>query len=427
MPEKNILKTLEASLPPILFNILVDTGRIASTLGLKAYGVGGFVRDTLLGRKNLDVDIVVEGECYPVVDGLMERYGLMEVIRHERFLTAELYLDSYRIDIATTRKEEYPRASLPQVVPATLREDLSRRDFTINTLAVCLDPERFGTVVDLCGGLKDLEAGIIRVLHKESFTEDPVRIPRAVRFALRFGFRIEEATEALMVEAIEGGAPREASGRRMLDELVNIFEEERRWQIVERLFDAGLFNALVDGFDNPEGTLSILRKGEAILGWYEGIRKEEEVEQWFVYFLCLTDSLEGDALRKLSCWLDVGGKRRLLAIEKRDEAIGALEAIEKDPEDRVGIYEVFSSCPLELVLYIAARGSPVVEGAVRLYIEELMDVRPILTGRELKGLGLAEGPRMGEILRLVFREKLEGRLQTLEDELRFVKDLIEKG
>ncbi len=426
MPEKNILKTLKASLPPILFDILVDTGRIADSLGLKAYGVGGFVRDILVGRKNLDIDIVVEGECYPVVDGLVERYGLREVVRHERFLTAELHLDSYRIDIATTRKEEYPRASLPQVVPATLMEDLSRRDFTINTLAVCLDPERFGTVVDPCGGLEDLEEGIIRVLHEESFTEDPVRIPRAVRFALRFGFRIEEATEALMVEAIKGGSPRNASGRRMLHELVNIFKEERRWQTIERLFDAGFFSALSEGFGKREDTLSILKKGEAILSWYEGVR-EEEVEHWFVYFLCLTDSLKTGTLRELCRWLNVGGKRRLLAIEKRDEAMGAIETMGKDPEDRVGIYQVFSSYPLELLLYIAARGSPVAEGAVRLYIEELMDVRPLLTGRELKGLGLTEGPRMGEVLRLVFREKLKGRLQTLEDELRFAKDLIEKG
>ncbi len=425
MPE-NILDTLRTNLPPLLFRILVDTGRIASTLGLKAYGVGGFVRDALSGRKNLDLDVVIEGECYPVVDALSKRYPFKRVIRHERFLTAELYIDGHRMDIATTRKEAYPAPSLPEVRPATLMEDLLRRDFTINTLAVCLDPERLGRVVDLCGGLEDLRAGLVRVLHRDSFREDPVRIPRAVRFAVRFDFSIEEETHRLMLNAIREGAPARASGRRMLDELINIFKEEKRLQIIERLFKIGFFHTLNEEFNDNTHTLSILRRTETLLKWYRSTEREK-IEEWFVYFLSLTDGLSLQALREFSRWLNVGGKRRLLSMERRDNAIDALESIEKEPYDRVKIYETFSSCPLELLVYLSARGSSVAESAIRLYIEELKDVRPLLTGRELKQLGLKEGPRMGEILKCIFREKLKGRLRTVEEELSFARSLLEKG
>ncbi len=426
MPERNIRNTLETALPPLLFDILVDTGKVAEALGLGAYGVGGFVRDVLIGRKNLDLDIAVEGDCYPVVDGLRKLYSFSKVVLHRRFLTAELYIDGYRIDIATTRKEEYPRASLPVVEPATLKEDLLRRDFTINTLALCLNPERFGKVVDHCGGLEDLEKGIIRVLHTDSFREDPVRILRAVRFSERFGFRIDKTTEKLMLKAIEGGAPRKASGRRTLDELINIFKEDRRWQIVGRLFDVDFFDALDEGFkEAKEKTLAILKRGEAILGWYQGVGGEE-VEEWFVYLLCLTDSLTREALKRLSRWLSLGGKKRLLAIEKRDELIGLGKTPEKWTQDRVKIYEVLSAYPVELLLYFAVKVGGTVEQAVKLYIEELRDIKPLISGTELKALGVKEGPAVGRILDTILKEKLKGRLKSPEEELEFAKRLIGK-
>ncbi len=457
MPERNIRNTLETALPPLLFDILVDTGKVAEALGLGAYMVGGFVRD-LLNYENFvkksfseqkaricftmflqyldeylcrlrtqcDLDIVVEGDCYSVIEGLKDKYRFEKLVYHKRFLTAELYIDGYRIDIATTRKEEYPRASLPVVEPATLKEDLLRRDFTINTLALCLNPERFGKVVDHCGGLEDLEKGIIRVLHTDSFREDPVRILRAVRFSERFGFRIDKTTEKLMLKAIEEGAPRKASGRRTLDELINIFKEDRRLQIVERLFDVGFFDALDKGFKGTkEKTLAILKRGEAILGWYQWVGGEE-VEEWFVYLLCLTDSLTREALKRLSRWLSLGGNKRLLSIEKRDELLGFGKTTEKWTQDRVKIYEVLSAYPVELLLYLAARMGGMVAQVVKLYLEELKYIKPLISGTELKALGVKEGPAVGRILDTILKEKLKGRLKSPEEELEFAKRLIGK-
>ncbi|HHD11202.1 MAG TPA: CCA tRNA nucleotidyltransferase [Deltaproteobacteria bacterium] len=449
MPERNIRKSLETALPPLLFNILVDTGSIAEALGLGAYGVGGFVRDMLIGRKNLDLDIAVEGNCYPVVERLKERHPFKRVVHHRRFLTAELYIDGYRIDIATTRKEEYPRASLPVVEPATLKEDLLRRDFTINTLAVCLNPERFGKVVDHCGGLEDLEKGIIRVLHTGSFREDPVRILRAVRFSERFGFKIEQTTERLIFQAIEEGAPKKASGRRTLDELINILKEERHLQIVERLFDVGFLDVLDSGFKSTKDkTLALIKGADEILFWYKtigmpSIKKsiiylkgkafdplysygKKDVEEWFVYFLCLTDSLSRDGLERFVRWLSLGGKKRLLSIEKRDELLGLGKTPEKWTQDRVKIYEVLSAYPVELLLYFAAKVRGTVEQAVKLYIEELKDIKPLISGTELKALGVKEGPAVGGILDTILKEKLKGRLKSPEEELEFAKRLIGK-
>ena len=224
---------MAAGLPPRLLDWLRQAGVSAEELGYRLYAVGGFVRDLLLGVPNFDIDLVVEGDAIQLAQRLAERLG-GRVRSHRRFGTAKWIVpDDLRahrdgngllpasLDFVSARTEfyEHPTA-LPTVERSTIKQDLHRRDFTINTLAVRLDSERWGELLDFYGGKKDLDEGIIRVLHSLSFVEDPTRILRAARFEQRFGFTIEPRTERLIADArdlLDSGQWRASAPRDLAD------------------------------------------------------------------------------------------------------------------------------------------------------------------------------------------------------------------
>src|SRR6185295_6671142 len=183
-------------------HLLKRIGRLADERGVAVYLVGGVVRDLLLKREILDLDLTVEGDGMAFARLVADRYGAGLAV-FERFATARLaFPDGLKMDIATTRRESYAQpAVLPTVQPASIEEDLFRRDFTINAIAVQLNPHQFGSVFDPCGGQGDLRVRTIRVLHSGSFQDDPTRIFRAIRFEQRFGFRLERTTVGLLAQA----------------------------------------------------------------------------------------------------------------------------------------------------------------------------------------------------------------------------------
>ena len=186
-------------------NIIKIVGKIADELKMKAYIVGGPVRDKLLGMPNYDLDFVVEGDGIKFAEVLNKKLK-GRLITYKAFGTATIELKGKRIDVVTARKESYKYpAAYPIVKPGAIKDDLFRRDFTINAMALAIDKKGFGRLVDFYGGQKDLTKGVIRVLHDKSFMDDPTRIFRAVRFSVRFGFKIEPHTKRLMKEAVMGG------------------------------------------------------------------------------------------------------------------------------------------------------------------------------------------------------------------------------
>ena len=252
------------NIPEPILNLLYEIGEIA---GKNAYLVGGFVRDLLLKRPSLDIDIVVEGNAVEVAELMGERWnGTLET--HSQFGTATVTpenIDLPKVDFVTARRETYQGAgTLPIVQPGTLTDDLRRRDFSINALAMCLDTNAFGTIVDKMGGLEDLEAGIIRVLHKQSFIDDPTRIFRAYRYAGRYGFRIAETDEILIQEALP--ILSQLSGERIRNEIDRVLLEKNAAKIVEHLTQLGVWEivatdwhisaTLVDGFKTAEQAIS---------------------------------------------------------------------------------------------------------------------------------------------------------------------------
>ncbi|MDE0300219.1 MAG: hypothetical protein OXN17_16410 [Candidatus Poribacteria bacterium] len=234
--------TEQSSIPRDIFDLLRNIG---SNSRLPICIVGGFVRDLLLGSENLDLDIVVEGDAISFTQKLGENWG-WEVQAHRRFGTATLIQPSRaRIDFASARSETYERpGALPLVSPGTMEEDLRRRDFSINALAVRLNAKRFGELVDCCDGVKDLRSGRVRALHSKSFIDDPTRIFRAVRYEGRYGFQIESEDRTRICEAIEQDVLDLISGERIRNEINRILAEDAVPRMIQRLRQFQVFRAI---------------------------------------------------------------------------------------------------------------------------------------------------------------------------------------
>ena len=213
-------KKMDGVLTPAIIRILRKVGRMANSSECSAFMVGGMVRDLVLGVKNLDLDIVIEGDAIGIGKILADALGATLVV-HRRFGTCSVVTkDRVRIDLATARKESYQRpAAFPTVEFSSLKDDLMRRDFTINTMAISLNKSDFGKLIDLFGARDDLLKKNIRVMHDASFIDDPTRIFRAIRLEQRFGFRIDRHTEKLMKEAIGRGIMREDEPMKALERL----------------------------------------------------------------------------------------------------------------------------------------------------------------------------------------------------------------
>ena len=254
-----------SNIPEPILNLLYEIGEVA---GKNAYLVGGFVRDLLLKRPSLDIDIVIEGDAIRVAETMCDRWnGTLEV--HPQFGTATVTpqnIDLPKVDFVTARSETYQGAgTLPIVQSGTLTDDLHRRDFSINALAMRLDTNAFGAIVDETGGLEDLEAGIIRVLHKQSFIDDPTRIFRATRYAARYNFRIAETDEALIREALP--VLPQLSGERIRNEIDRVLLEKHAAKIVGHLTQLGVWKSVATDWHIPATFTYDSKKAEQAVSW----------------------------------------------------------------------------------------------------------------------------------------------------------------
>jgi tRNA nucleotidyltransferase (CCA-adding enzyme) len=236
---------MKQKLSPTMQGILHEAGHHAAEMGFHAWAVGGMVRDLLLGIGIFDLDIVIEGDGILFAQSLAGRLHA-KVTSHERFGTATIaFPDLLRVDVATARTEIYERpAVLPRVTPGSIRDDMARRDFTINALAASLMPEEFGHLLDFFHGVRDLRERHIRVLHEQSFIDDPTRIFRAVRFEARLGFRIVRSTEQLIAEALSLSILTKLEDYRIATELRLILEEPDPAGPLRRLAGLGVIEGL---------------------------------------------------------------------------------------------------------------------------------------------------------------------------------------
>jgi tRNA nucleotidyltransferase (CCA-adding enzyme) len=404
-------------------------GETAASLNMVAYAVGGFVRDLILDIPNFDLDYVIEGDAIRLAQRMQEQHHneLTVVATYERFQTATLEYQAQgtrMVDFSTARTEfyEYP-AALPTVEPSSLDQDLMRRDFTINALAICLNPDRYGELIDEFGGLEDIRKKVIRVLHPFSFIEDPTRIIRAVRFAARLNFKLDGETCEQAKHAISIGIFDNLGGVRIRDELRLILESPHRLRGLELLSGLGAKLGYLDSeLEYNHATARAIRRAERLLERYK--LKDE----WLVYLGLLLSSLPeprvGAVFERLHMKNDEKeiiskGLSVRFELPQIFEELSRSEHALKNSE----IYRLLHGKQdesLAIVACLANPGSPV-RRMIRVYLDKLEKTKVELNGNDLVSMGFTQGPQIGEALEALLNARLDGEIKSREEELQFVR------
>jgi tRNA nucleotidyltransferase (CCA-adding enzyme) len=422
--EKSVAKLLTERLPKEAVDILRAAGKVADSLGYKVYAIGGFVRDIFLREENLDIDLVIEGDGIEFAKALGSSLG-GRVRAHKKFRTAVIVLPhGQKIDVATARLEYYKSpGALPTVEMGSLKLDLYRRDFTINTLAIRVNPDRFGTLIDFFGAHKDLKGKAIRVLQNLSFVEDPTRVFRAVRFEQRFGFRIAKLTSGLIENAVRMDFFENLSGRRLFSELRQILEEDKPVMALRRLNEYKLLRVIHPMIVYNPTLDDLLGSVEKILTWHKLLFLEDLCRKWMVYLLAIARDFRPEAAEKLCERLELTERYRKVFVNEKTRADSCLQWMEfqKGFKNSV-LYRRLRPFRTEVLLYMMASTTrEVVRRAISNYFTRLRSTATFLKGNDLKDMGFEPGPVYRKILDSLLDERLNGHLKTREDEVGFVR------
>ncbi len=433
---RSLTKLLRDRLPKHLFTLLEHVGDLGDTLGFATYVVGGFVRDVLLERANFDIDIVVEGNGLEFARELARELG-GRVREHAKFMTSIVIFDEDRggigrIDVATARLEYYEQpAALPTVEHSSIKLDLLRRDFTINALAIHLGKQNFGQLVDFFGGQRDILDKKIRVLHTLSFVEDPSRCLRAVRFEQRYAFKLGLGLERLIKNALTLKLMDKLSGARLLHELQMIFAEQNPVCVLSRLYELGILQAIHPQLQIYPRKLQLLQRLRDIVDWYKLLYFSEVPERWIVYMLgmCCKFGYKDCAAILTRIGLARVQQQEFLQLHVLVYRLQPnVEAWSKKRTRKVSkLCDLLEGVPLEALLYIMAKTSL---EKVRMYISRYITTwkheKLDINGGDVLGMGLASGPRVGIVLRMVKAAKLDGAALSREQQLALARKWVRK-
>jgi tRNA nucleotidyltransferase (CCA-adding enzyme) len=432
MTERSLLSRLSQK----RLSLLRELGNLADEGGVSLYLVGGVVRDLLLKREIWDLDLTVEGDGIAFARLVADRYRAGLAV-FERFATARLaFPDGLKMDIATTRRESYAQpALLPTVQPASIEADLFRRDFTVNALAVQLNPQQFGRVLDPYGGQRDLRAHTLRVLHDGSFQDDPTRIFRAIRFEQRFGFRLEPTTLRLLAQAASTNLIERLSGPRLQNEILLLFTERDPVRAIARLEQLKLLRFLHRRLCYTKNVQRTVTAVHSALAWWLRRFQDSVIDRPIVYLIALSSesspavvaamirrlALSREQAKKVSSGgrsvdralkrlIDPGTVRhsqvfRLLE-DFSDEALVLLLAKVRSTQSSVG----FSLLKRRIVAYMKNKA-----------------VKTTLTGRDLQAMGLKPGPQYKTILAQLLEARIDGIVGTEVDERALAHRLLKKA
>ena len=426
---QSISRLLRENTTPWVQKLLRTAKAVADTVGIPVYLIGGMVRDLLLGRPNEDVDLVVEGS------GIDFAYALAAYVDgrchpHKPFLTAVVTLpDGNRVDVASARTEFYRTpAALPEVETSLIRQDLYRRDFTINSLAVALHGERHGELVDFFGGRKDLQRGDIRVLHSLSFIDDPTRAIRAVRYARRLDFTIAPDTRNLITTAVDEGVFDRLSGQRLRRELESLLAEDHPTSAIELLAELGLLPALCPGLIWSEEIRATLLELEGQLAWFELEQLGPAPDPWLLFLGSLALQAGADVPRRMADRLQLTGEQRRRVLDLDHGVRVVREASTPSVRRSLRVRAVEGRHPEIILLAMAGidldarrRLADAVEAAVR--------IQPMVRGQQLIDAGVAPGPWVGSALKRVRDAIVDGEIsedQSLEYALSMANKIQEE-
>jgi tRNA nucleotidyltransferase (CCA-adding enzyme) len=387
--------------------ILDQAIALATRLKTPLYLVGGPVRDCLLERPITDFDLTVEGDAIDLAQRLAKKLR-GSIKTHDRFGTAKLVLETRSVDLATTRTETYAHpGALPNVTPGTLQTDLVRRDFTINALAIRLDGDHFGELIDLHHGAEDLKRGLVRVIHAQSFVDDPTRIFRAARFAARFNFEIEPETLTLIAAALP--VIDQVSGDRLRHEFELIFREAQPASALTQLERWGVFKQLDPEFQfESETQLHFNAALDPFTGWVWLLRQ-------------LPTRAQLHLIKRLNLPAeDTGDLLQAYELQRQQGAI-------KDSSAPSVLYHLLNGYTDQALSTAAIIiDDERTQRKITHFIEDLRGVKIAIDGHRLQELGLTPGPAMRRVLAAIRTAVLDGQVVSPQQEAELAKILIER-
>jgi tRNA nucleotidyltransferase (CCA-adding enzyme) len=408
----NLARQIEQYLPQQLLELVKEISGQAAKQGQRVYLVGGVVRDLLLGYPNFDLDLVVEGDAVKLAQQVAET-SQTKLLAHHRFGTAKLRYENFTLDLATARKETYARpGALPAVTPGTLKDDLLRRDFSINAMAISLAANDYGELVDPHQGKNDLEHRLICTLHPGSFSDDATRILRGVRYEQRLGFELEAQTAQLLKRDIP--MLDTISGDRIRHELELIFKEKQPELVIKRLAALGVLPRIGPSL-----------KGD---GWlaekFDKARRLKKPNQLpSLYFCLLVYSFNEKNIEQFLTRLNISAK---LSRAMRDtlRLKTSLPLLDKPALKPSEIYYLLREYePVAIQANALASESTTAQHHLQLFLTKLRYVRTSLNGEELKRLSIPAGPEMGRVLQILHKAKLDGEVSTRADEKKLALSL----
>ena len=418
--KKNLAGIMDERLPERLAKLLKEFGHTADMLGYNSYLVGGLVRDIFLRHENLDVDIVVEGDGIRFAQEFARNHEA-RVRSHRKFGTAVLiFPDGFKVDVATARIEYYESPGAPPIVEtSSLKLDLYRRDFTINTLAINLNRKHYGTLIDYFGAQKDIKEKVLRVLHNLSFVEDPTRMLRAVRFEQRFGFKIGKLTLALLKNAAKMNWVETLASHRIFLELKLILKEQDPSSTIRRMNKLKVLKFISPDIKLTENIKNLLEEINKVIAWYNLLYLEEPLEPWRLYWYGLTSQIDAQALEKLTKDMGINGKVEL----RRQSGDRLLDELFKFDGTNYQLYTLLMPYDTETLLYLMAKAkTKKMRRLISFFFTKLKGQKALIDGKGLLQIGLEAGPVFREVFDSLLEARLNNLTKTRDDEIRFVKD-----
>lgn len=421
----NVKGVMQRNLSEEIIELLKQAGHVAETMDMKAYVVGGFVRDLIMQRYNYDVDLVIEGDGLLFSQEFTRKFG-RKFRPFPQFGTAYVVLKNGRkIDVATARTEFYAGAgSLPEVAFSSIRNDLYRRDFTINSLAVCINPKQFGILHDYFGGRRDIRLGVIKVLNNMSFIEDPIRILRAIRFEQRFGFKIDERTLHLLHGSLKLKSLKKVSAERIRSELIVSCKKGAAEGFFMRLEELGILREININLVFSTRKREVCRKISELVIWFKNSFPSERLESWICYHLALLADISLRIKLKIARQLKYSNSF-ISSVEKTtrfsEEILPRLE--KTDDEGEIGL-EMRPLNVESIIFLIAYIESDSMKEKLTRYLTKTRYIETELNGKDLLSLGLPEGKIIGRILKELWKRKVDDELPDRESEIAFIKQYI---
>jgi len=427
---KNIAEKMNACFSEETMALLHRIGGLSKSMGCKAYLIGGTVRDLLLGTENLDIDVVIEGDAIAFGEALArELHGT--IISHKRFGTCTVTTPEHvKIDFATARRETYAKpAALPAVEFGSLKDDLIRRDFTVNAMAVGLVDHEFGQLIDFFDGVGDIAKKRIKALHDKSFIDDPTRILRAIRIEQRLGFSIEPHTALLMRRSIDKEIHKRLEEPRLRDEIILILKEKEPLRIIKRMDEFKALKIIQPHLKLNKRLHGIMHLIDEACVWYQNNSpRRRAIEKWLMYLMVLFADSSYDATLYFCNKFQLKRGERLRMISYKRNGRSILKILNSKLRILPSrIYRLLEPLSHEVTLLLMATSrSDIGKGRIMEFFHKYNGMRPSVRGDDIKALGVKAGPHFAKIVEKILYKKLDGVLKTKEEELEYAKKLANR-